>query len=270
MLTIKEIQDAIAEKAPGSWEAGETTVWRRFGEADGFGLFGLRITDNQSRLKAAAENFDEMIAPPPPPRVDWRVDGGGLLGPVRDQGLDCGACVAFATIATVEARHLAATGVRVDLSEAELFHCNGGSCDTGWGLASGLDAAHGGVARLEDAPWRDDPKCMGAARVVCVASFAELTGFDARRRAVAKGPVVGGMQVFEDLSGYVDGIYKHVVGGFRGNHAVCVVGYDDTEGCWIARNSWGPGWGAEGYFRIAYGECKIDEMPFYSCETEAV
>ena len=27
------------------------------------------------------------------------------------------------------------------------------------------------------------------------------------------------------------------------NHAVVIVGYDDTEGYWIVRNSWGAGWG---------------------------
>jgi len=33
-----------------------------------------------------------------------------------------------------------------------------------------------------------------------------------------------------------------------GGHAVLVVGYDAVAGHWIVRNSWGPDWGAEGYF----------------------
>src|SRR5206468_3305820 len=41
-------------------------------------------------------------------------------------------------------------------------------------------------------------------------------------------------------------------------HCVSVVGYDDVAGCWICKNSWGPGWGDRGFFRIAYGEVGID------------
>ncbi|WP_230631614.1 C1 family peptidase [Sphingomonas sp. Leaf37] len=269
MLTIQEIEKAIADEAPGSWTAGENAVWGRLGTEGGAGLFGLKIGDNQGKLKAAAEDFDALGAPPPPPKFDWRDQDGGRLGAVRDQGLHCGACVAFATIATAESRHWVASGDSLQLSEAELFHCNGGSCDNGWGLAAGLDAATNGLVLLSDAPWVDNPTCTGASAAIKVSGYAELTNFDARRRAIAQGPVVAGMEVYEDLSGYIGGIYRKVVGGFRGHHAVCVVGYDDADGCWIARNSWGTGWGEGGYFRIAYGECKIDDLPFYSCETQA-
>ena len=35
-------------------------------------------------------------------------------------------------------------------------------------------------------------------------------------------------------------------------HAVLIVGYDDSVGCFIARNSWGTGWGEKGHFLIRY------------------
>jgi C1A family cysteine protease len=37
-----------------------------------------------------------------------------------------------------------------------------------------------------------------------------------------------------------------------GGHAVCVVGYDDSKGYFIVRNSWGSRWGIKGYFYIPY------------------
>ncbi len=37
-----------------------------------------------------------------------------------------------------------------------------------------------------------------------------------------------------------------------------VVGYNDTQKYWIVKNSWGAGWGENGFGRIGYGECKID------------
>jgi len=37
-----------------------------------------------------------------------------------------------------------------------------------------------------------------------------------------------------------------------GGHAVVVVGYDDSTGTWLCRNSWGAGWGMNGYFTMPY------------------
>ena len=37
-----------------------------------------------------------------------------------------------------------------------------------------------------------------------------------------------------------------------GGHAVLAVGYDDVEQMIIVRNSWGSGWGLQGYFKLPY------------------
>ncbi|MGH3415288.1 MAG: C1 family peptidase [Actinocrinis sp.] len=37
-----------------------------------------------------------------------------------------------------------------------------------------------------------------------------------------------------------------------GGHAVVAVGYDDTTGRFLVRNSWGPAWGKGGYFTLPY------------------
>ncbi|HEY0804807.1 MAG TPA: C1 family peptidase, partial [Pseudonocardiaceae bacterium] len=41
---------------------------------------------------------------------------------------------------------------------------------------------------------------------------------------------------------------EQVVGG----HAVLVTGYDDGQQRFLVRNSWGTGWGKDGYFTIPY------------------
>ncbi|HLH21882.1 MAG TPA: C1 family peptidase [Chloroflexota bacterium] len=38
----------------------------------------------------------------------------------------------------------------------------------------------------------------------------------------------------------------------QGGHAVGAVGYDDTQQRFIVRNSWGTGWGMQGYFTMPY------------------
>jgi len=44
------------------------------------------------------------------------------------------------------------------------------------------------------------------------------------------------------------GPQEHVLSG----HAVLAVGYDDASSRFIVRNSWGPGWGMQGYFTMPY------------------
>jgi hypothetical protein len=71
---------------------------------------------------------------------------------------------------------------------------------------------------------------------------------------------------------YEGGIYEHSgdesgckwSGGFGYmGHRVTIVGYDDTNSCWICKNSIGRGWGENGWFRIKYGDCRIQDRVAY-------
>jgi hypothetical protein len=73
------------------------------------------------------------------------------------------------------------------------------------------------------------------------------------------GPVVTAFTVYEDFFSYSGGIYRHTWGDVAGGHCVAIVGYDNTERYWIVKNSWGPGWGEGGWFRIGFGECGIED-----------
>jgi C1A family cysteine protease len=75
---------------------------------------------------------------------------------------------------------------------------------------------------------------------------------------VKYGPLATGYLVFEDFMYYSSGIYKHTTGSQQGGHAVIIVGYNDAEKYFIVKNSWGPSWGENGYFRIAYSEMTSD------------
>ena len=46
----------------------------------------------------------------------------------------------------------------------------------------------------------------------------------------------------------------------QGGHAVLAVGYDDASCLFIVRNSWGPGWGAAGYFFMPYAYLLDDNL----------
>jgi len=171
----------------------------------------------------------------------------------------------------MESAHWIDAGKQLSLSEAHLFFCNGGCCDLGWEIVPALDSARNGVGLEEDLPYSPTAACEPIPPALAITHYAAHEATLARKRAVARGPVVGGLEVFEDLLAYERGIYRHVAGTESEGHAVCVVGYDDGLGCWIAKNSWSASFGEQGFFRIAYGECGIDTSnPFYEVEVEAV
>ena len=68
------------------------------------------------------------------------------------------------------------------------------------------------------------------------------------------GPVNTTMEVYSDFFYYSTGVYHYTTGTYEGGHAILIVGYDDANQYFICKNSWGTGWGEQGFFRIAYSE----------------
>jgi C1A family cysteine protease len=95
---------------------------------------------------------------------------------------------------------------------------------------------------------------------VKITGFQDLTGKPAQIKewVSTKGPVSSCFVVYDDFFSYRSGVYRHVTGGEAGGHCVSIVGYNDNPGYWICKNSWGTGWGDQGFFCIAYGECAIE------------
>ena len=92
-----------------------------------------------------------------------------------------------------------------------------------------------------------------------------------------RGPVQATMRVTPEFFLYQSGVYS--CGGssydnqnpryanLAGYHSVRLLGWGTSvnprtqkeESYWIAANSWGTGWGENGYFHIRFGECEIEE-----------
>jgi C1A family cysteine protease len=204
--------------------------------------------------------------------IDWRNNNGiNWLGPVMNQG-NCGSCVAFSTVATLEARTSIASGMpwlHPSFSPQALFACGGASCDTGWQpdqAAAYLQST--GIPDEACLPYTSgstglDVSCSSACGDVSqrnqkIAGFSQPSSYggsaDAVKAALAKGPLETTLFVYADFVVYASGVYKHTTGEMLGGHAVSIVGYDDTKQAWLIRNSWGPEWGENGFAWVSYDD----------------
>jgi peptide/nickel transport system substrate-binding protein len=269
---VDEINEAIDAEGL-DWEAGTTSV-SGLTEAEEEALCG----DTSDHTTLSDSDHQDIAGLPL--RVDWRDHrGADWLTPIRNQG-QCGSCVAHAALGAFEAMIRIASGdpsIRPDLSEQFLFFCGcGRCCDVGWQLRPAAESLLDRGVPEEDCRQYDvrNAACSDtcadgtdvADRVVKATAFRRLTSAREMKESLAEnGPILAGMDVYQDFLRYRGGVYKHAWGGFRGGHAITIVGYDDEARYWVARNSWGTDWGERGYFRIAYGAGIYD----YAYELEA-
>ncbi len=203
-----------------------------------------------------------------PTSFDWRDFGGDP--PIRDQG-SCGGCWAFATTGALECNIKIKHNRSVDLSEQWLINCNtdGWNCDGGW-------FAH------EYHMWKTDP-CGATGAVLeqyvpytalndpcnCpyphdyyinnwsyIGNDYSIPPVDSIKQAILDhGPVSVAITTNLAFQQYTGGVFNSH-SPLAVNHAVVLVGWNDTQGTngvWLLRNSWGPAWGENGYMRIEYG-----------------
>jgi C1A family cysteine protease len=267
MLTLNELREEIAARNL-SWAPKETRLAAVVREGGGAAFLGVRVdpalAQAQMVLASAAPPSKYQELPAPPASVDWRnKDGSNFITPIRNQG-ECGACVSFATCASVESRLALLEedeDPNLDLSEAHLFFCAGRSCASGWWPEEAMDKARTqGIGLERDFRYTGDQlackQITPAARVIGWDTAQKLKH---RKQAIAfNGPVVAVFKVFEDFMYYGSGVYRHVAGDYLGLHAVAVIGYDDNEQVWLVKNSWSEQWGDRGFVRFGYGECSID------------
>jgi len=280
-IGLEDIQSAL-HAAGDPWEAGVTSLSslplaekkKHLGVTPPPGEASIeevaqRALQMQASIKAAA-----IAAVSAPAAYDLRdVGGRNFVTAIKDQSA-CGSCVAFGAVATVESTLRIQRGdanLAVDLSEAHLFFCHARArnynCSTGWWPQEAFDDfKNKGVADEACYPYNlSNTDCSGlcsnsAERVIKISGYQAVTGNPEQIKewVSTKGPVSACFIVYEDFFSYRSGIYRHVTGGEAGGHCVTIIGYNDNPGYWICKNSWGTGWGDQGVFWIAYGECGID------------
>jgi hypothetical protein len=226
-----------------------------------------------------------------PPTWDWRdVRSRNWTTPARSQ-YKTGACLTFAAIAALETYYRVVIKEQqyyitddVDFCEADIYYDIVNGCT---GRNTSIKDVNkyiynNGILRENFCPFpvtcgkeneeirnnikgknreTEDPEID---RHIIKFNIIEDWGA-AKEWIVINGPIIATMKITSDFECYREGIYSSVLysSASSSDHAVCIVGYDDNAGYWICKNSWGKGWGEDGFFRIAYGECNLGVDGFY-------
>jgi C1A family cysteine protease len=240
------------------------------------------ISDNESVFSHQAFLGFRMNVP-----AEWDWTLRGAVTPVKNQQ-KCGSCWAFAAIGVLESLFYITTNKLHSFSEQFIVDCNTGlfaeelnqGCKGGSPENTFIYGQHGlnaGVRYEESHPYLGkDGVCnaTGSSPLTITGTYMIHAGDNvALKYAVYKNPVVAEIDAsspaFHHYSGgiiadikfanrtHTDMHYEHCSSKQdHANHAVVIVGYGTQimEGTpvdyWLVRNSWGPTWGEDGYFKI--------------------
>merc|ERR1712179_898738 len=178
-----------------------------------------------------------------PDEVDWRDEG--YVTPVKDQG-QCGSCWAFSTTGSMEGALMKANGELVSLSEQNLVDCD--NVDSG---------CNGGLMENAFAWIKKNGEINPTYTISTFHEINEQDEDDLTEKIATEGPISVAIDAGKfSFQLYHSGVYyEPSCSSTRLNHGVLAFGYGNEGGddfYWV-KNSWGTGWGDNGYIKMSRG-----------------
>lgn len=240
-----------------------------------------RVYTSSDGIGPLAEELGKAL----PAAFDWRAhDGHSYIGPVDNQG-GCGSCYAFGASAAAAGVYNVANGLFdaacVNFSESFIIWCLSRIAPYGdhfYGCGGAdydymeLEAlVQEGIISEAAFPYtvKDPGTCAYFAlprvkfdawhRIPCndiAAIKTALMTYGALDVAVYAGSAFQAYKsgIYNDSQ---TSCYSNPCDYTPTNHAVALVGWNDADGAWILRNSWGSSWGENGYMRIKYTAARV-------------
>jgi cathepsin L len=199
-----------------------------------------------------------------PASVDWRYKG--VVTGVKDQG-QCGSCWSFSATGSIEGA-FALNYTLVSLSEQQLMDCSfsygNHACAGGW-----MDSAfsyvinNGGIDSEASYPYEmktniNQCRYSTSNKVAWISSYKDIPSgseSDLQNAVAYHGPVSVAIDASQSSFNSYSGGYYYEPSCSSSNldHGVLVVGYGtgSSGDYWIVKNSWGTGWGDQGYIYMA-------------------
>lgn len=263
MHHLKTIQEHNAKGLSWTLGVNEYTDWT---DEEYSKLLGLKNFRNQNsalpvaKIPQASNDKD----------IDWR-DVPGYVGAVKNQ-LKCGSCWSFSATGAMEASYFKKYGKTVILSEKHVVDCDHFShgCNGGLQENAFVHWMRFGPITEDSYPYQpvDGPcreKQIGAELPELPMAFRVDEGDNFLYDALTHQPVAISIRAENDpFRHYTGGIIDGPDCGTDIDHAVLLVGYNQKDQYWIVKNSWGSGWGENGYVRIkrrgGHGICGINQQ----------
>lgn len=206
---------------------------------------------------------------------DWRKKRPECFSMPENQ-MNCGSCYAFAVVSAFEERIcIKSKGKKkANLSQQDVLSCdrNGFKCEGGMLYSTWEFLENYGTCSYHCKPYTSFdgfvPVCYNQCNNRAHSYFKWKTKKDSiivieddvqkiKEEIFKNGPVTTQMQTFTDMFSYKSGIYMHTKGKPSDAHAITIVGWGQNPilkvDYWIIRNSWGPEWGENGYFKVMIG-----------------